>query len=62
MPCTAEADLSTQVDVDEAAREAGSMFYGAGTYGFFGYAFADLGKDYQFVSRSVVPVVCLNYT
>ncbi|WRT68143.1 uncharacterized protein IL334_005118 [Kwoniella shivajii] len=35
--------------IDEASRKAGSMFYGAGTYGFFGYVFADLGESYEYV-------------
>lgn len=35
--------------IDSAARAAGSMFYGAGTYGFFGWVFADLGASYDYV-------------
>ncbi|WWC71092.1 uncharacterized protein I206_105045 [Kwoniella pini CBS 10737] len=35
--------------IDEAARKAGSMFYAAGTYGFYGYVFADLGESYEHV-------------
>ncbi|WVQ96610.1 hypothetical protein IAU59_003715 [Kwoniella sp. CBS 9459] len=40
----------TQLEtIDSAARKAGSMFYAAGTYGFFGYVFADLGESYEYV-------------
>ncbi|KAK8858899.1 hypothetical protein IAR55_003130 [Kwoniella newhampshirensis] len=35
--------------IDSAARKAGTMFYGAGTYGFYGYVFADLGESYEYV-------------
>ncbi|WWC62948.1 uncharacterized protein I303_105546 [Kwoniella dejecticola CBS 10117] len=35
--------------IDEASRKAGSMFYAAGTYGFHGYVFADLGESYEYV-------------
>ncbi|OCF37345.1 SUMO activating enzyme [Kwoniella heveanensis BCC8398] len=35
--------------IDSAARKAGSMFYAAGTYGFYGYVFADLGESYEYV-------------
>ncbi|ODN93482.1 SUMO activating enzyme [Cryptococcus wingfieldii CBS 7118] len=35
--------------INAAARKAGSLFYAAGTYGFFGYAFADLGDSYEYV-------------
>lgn len=35
--------------IDAAARAAGSKFYGAGTYGFLGYVFADLGAQYDYV-------------
>ncbi|ORX37063.1 hypothetical protein BD324DRAFT_624649 [Kockovaella imperatae] len=37
------------IAIDGAARKAGSMFYGAGSYGFYGYVFADLGADYEYV-------------
>jgi hypothetical protein len=29
------------------------MVYGAGTYGFYGYVFADLGETYQVVVQYV---------
>lgn len=45
--------LTRQEAIDAGARKAGSMFYGAGTYGFYGYVFADLGKEYEFVVRWV---------
>ncbi|GFZ50515.1 hypothetical protein JCM24511_08272 [Saitozyma sp. JCM 24511] len=35
--------------IDGAARKAGAMFYGAGTYGFYGYVFADLGPSFELV-------------
>ncbi|KAK4684087.1 ubiquitin-like 1-activating enzyme E1 A, partial [Tremellales sp. Uapishka_1] len=35
--------------VDRAARKADVMMYAAGSYGFYGYVFADLGADYEFV-------------
>ncbi|CAD6591847.1 MAG: hypothetical protein TREMPRED_000227, partial [Tremellales sp. Tagirdzhanova-0007] len=35
--------------IDGAARRAGVKFYGAGTYGFYGYVFADLGEGYEYV-------------
>ncbi|KAL1413668.1 E1 ubiquitin-activating protein aos1 [Vanrija albida] len=35
--------------IDAGARKAGSRFFGAGTYGFYGYVFADLGEQYDFV-------------
>ncbi|WVW85076.1 hypothetical protein I302_107112 [Kwoniella bestiolae CBS 10118] len=35
--------------IDEASRKAGTMFYAAGTYGFYGYVFADLGESYEYV-------------
>ena len=35
--------------IDEASRKAGVMFYAAGTYGFYGYIFADLGEEYTYV-------------
>jgi hypothetical protein len=38
-----------QETIDSAAREAGTIFYGTGSYGFYGYAFADLGEKYPFV-------------
>ncbi|WWC96437.1 hypothetical protein V866_003305 [Kwoniella sp. B9012] len=40
----------TQLEIiDEASRKAGTMFYAAGTYGFYGYVFADLGESYEYV-------------
>ncbi|WWC88317.1 uncharacterized protein L201_003225 [Kwoniella dendrophila CBS 6074] len=35
--------------IDSASRKAGTMFYGAVTYGFYGYVFADLGESYEYV-------------
>nr|WRH23631.1 ThiF family [Naematelia aurantialba] len=35
--------------IDQATRKAGTMFYSAGTYGFYGYVFADLGEEYQYL-------------
>lgn len=35
--------------IDHAARKAGVMFYGAGTYGFYGYVFVDLGQAFEYV-------------
>ncbi len=35
--------------IDAAARKAGVVFYAAGTYGFYGYVFADLGEEYEYV-------------
>ncbi|GMK59188.1 hypothetical protein CspeluHIS016_0702030 [Cutaneotrichosporon spelunceum] len=34
--------------IDSAAHVAGTKFYGAGTYGFYGFAFADLGTHHSF--------------
>jgi ubiquitin-like 1-activating enzyme E1 A len=39
----------TQETLDTAARASGTMIYATGTYGFYGYAYADLGEKYQFV-------------
>ncbi|KAL7420465.1 E1 ubiquitin-activating protein aos1 [Cryptotrichosporon argae] len=36
--------------IDSAARQAGALFYGAGTYGFYGYVYADLGEAYEYVA------------
>ncbi|ORY31798.1 hypothetical protein BCR39DRAFT_80560 [Naematelia encephala] len=45
--------LTTQTEViDKATRKAGVMFYAAGTYGFYGYVFADLGEEYQYLLTS----------
>lgn len=41
--------LTQQVAIDGATRKAGSMFYGTGTYGFYGYVFADLGENFDCV-------------
>lgn len=41
--------VDEQESIDAAARIAGSKFYGAGSYGFYGYVFADLGSQYDFV-------------
>ncbi|WWD18792.1 hypothetical protein CI109_103247 [Kwoniella shandongensis] len=38
--------------IDSAARTAGTMFYSAGAYGFYGYVFADLGESYEYVVNS----------
>lgn len=38
-----------QETIDLAARAAGAMFYASTTYGFFGYVFADLGEEYEYV-------------
>ena len=35
--------------LDTAARASGTMIYATGTYGFYGYAYANLGENYQFV-------------
>ncbi|WVR06645.1 hypothetical protein IAU60_003677 [Kwoniella sp. DSM 27419] len=35
--------------IDAATRQAGTLFYAAGTYGFYGYVFADLGDSYEYV-------------
>ncbi|EIW67621.1 hypothetical protein TREMEDRAFT_45154 [Tremella mesenterica DSM 1558] len=35
--------------IDAAARNAGVMFYAAGSFGFYGYVFADLGDSYEYV-------------
>lgn len=35
--------------MDAASRAAGTKFYGAGTYGYFGYVFADLGVEYDYI-------------
>lgn len=40
--------------INDAVRKAGSMFFSAGSYGFYGYIFADLGPDYENVARWVV--------
>jgi hypothetical protein len=32
------------------------MVYGTGTYGFYGYAYANLGEKYQFVHTYVSPL------
>jgi ubiquitin-like 1-activating enzyme E1 A len=39
----------SQEKIDEAARKAGTMFYSAGTYGFYGYVFSDLGSSHEYV-------------
>lgn len=37
------------------------MFYGTGSYGFYGYAFADLGEKFDFVYTYVpFPRSCLH--
>lgn len=47
-----------QTSIDNATREAGVMFYGTGSYGFYGYAFADLGEKFDFVHTSVlIPLI-----
>jgi ubiquitin-like 1-activating enzyme E1 A len=38
-----------QETLDIAAKAAGTMIYATGTYGFYGYAYANLGENYQFV-------------
>lgn len=40
--------------INAAVRDAGSMFFAAGSYGFYGYIFADLGPAYENVARWVV--------
>ncbi|WVQ84401.1 hypothetical protein IAT38_006553 [Cryptococcus sp. DSM 104549] len=35
--------------INDAARKAGALFYAAGTYGFDGYVFSDLGETYDYV-------------
>ena len=39
--------------LDKAARASGTMIYATGTYGFYGYAYANLGGNYQFVHTQV---------
>lgn len=48
-------DLSVKENerIDAAARKASSLFYAAGTYGFTGYVFADLGESYEYVVNSI---------
>jgi hypothetical protein len=41
----------TKESIDNAARSAGAMFYGAGTYGYYGYVFADLGPAYEYMDE-----------
>ena len=38
-----------QETLDTAARASGTMIYATGTYGFYGYAYVNLGENYQFV-------------
>jgi len=38
-----------QIKLNEACRRTGKLFYGAGSYGFIGYIFADLGESYEWV-------------
>lgn len=40
--------IDEQEAIDAAANAAGSKFYGAGTYGFYGFVFADLGPRHSF--------------
>jgi ubiquitin-like 1-activating enzyme E1 A len=47
----ARASHPYQMKHDGAARKAGAMFYGAGTYGFHGYVFADLGPSFELVVK-----------
>lgn len=44
-----DLDRSEIEIINEATREVGCGFYAAGTYGFYGYVFSDLGKDFNFV-------------
>lgn len=41
--------------INAAARKAGAGFYAAGSYGFFGYTFADLGDNFEYVSSLANP-------
>jgi hypothetical protein len=43
------AGADTQESVDAAARQARSMFFGAGAYGFYGFIFADHGENYDYI-------------
>ena len=41
--------FTDQEAIDSAARGLNVKYYGAGTYGFYGYVFADLGEGYEYV-------------
>ncbi|EJT52977.1 SUMO activating enzyme [Trichosporon asahii var. asahii CBS 2479] len=40
--------------INAAVRDADSMFFAAGSYGFYGYIFADLGAKYENVASALI--------
>nr|ODN89338.1 SUMO activating enzyme [Cryptococcus depauperatus CBS 7855] len=47
-------DLSVKENekINNAARKAGSLFYAASSFGFYGYVFADLGESFEYVDNT----------
>ncbi|WVN90778.1 uncharacterized protein L203_106021 [Cryptococcus depauperatus CBS 7841] len=47
-------DLSVKENekINNAARKAGSLFYAASSFGFYGFVFADLGESFEYVDNT----------
>ncbi|GHJ89431.1 hypothetical protein NliqN6_5833 [Naganishia liquefaciens] len=50
--CGTDLDRSTLERINSACRATRTSFYGAGSYGYIGYIFADLGSSFEYVSSS----------
>ncbi|KAG7530359.1 hypothetical protein FFLO_05075 [Filobasidium floriforme] len=50
--CATDLTKKEMIKLNEACRRTGKLFYGAGSYGFIGYIFADLGQSYEWVMAS----------
>ena len=51
--CGTDLDRSTIERINAACRAAGTLFYSAGSYGYIGYIFADLGSSFEYVTSCV---------
>lgn len=49
MVIATDLDLSTLSRINAASRLSGKPFYAAGTHGFYGFVFADLGQQHHFM-------------
>ena len=58
--CGTDLDRSTLERINSACRATRTSFYGAGSYGYIGYIFADLGSSFEYVS-SYVQCILVSY-
>ncbi|KAJ9095243.1 hypothetical protein QFC21_005609 [Naganishia friedmannii] len=50
--CATDVTEDEMARINAACRATNTLFYGAGSYGYLGYIFNDLGDDYEWVTTS----------